>query len=91
MASSRENPDTPPCCVSAPNAPTGWRQSNGPRKQQGRTLEEGCSELRIPYADPRERLMGILNYGHDAEVIASETLRKAIAERLQQTLKNDRK
>ena len=60
-------------------------------EQQGCFLENGSYELRIPYSDPRELVMDILKYGPDVEVIAPETLRNAITERLQQGLENYRK
>jgi len=39
-------------------------------------------ELQIPYSDPRELLMDILKYGPEVEVIAPDSLRRLIAERL---------
>lgn len=57
-------------------------------QQRGVTLDDGRYELRIPYSDPRELVMDILKYGPDVEVIAPEALRKTIAERLQNALKN---
>ena len=60
-------------------------------EQQGNFLDDGSYELRIPYSDPRELVMDILKYGPDVEVSAPVTLRKAVTERLKQTLKNYRK
>ena len=60
-------------------------------QQQGIFLENGSYELRIPYSDPRELVMDILKYGPDVEVLAPESLRNAVAERLQQALNNYRK
>ena len=60
-------------------------------EQQGCFLENGSYELRIPYSDPCELVMDILKYGPDVEVIAPDTLRKTIAERLQNALKNYQK
>lgn len=60
-------------------------------EQQGRYLENGSYELQIPYSDPRELVMDILKYGPDVEVISPLTLRKSVAERLQQTLNNYQK
>lgn len=60
-------------------------------QQLGVTLDDGRYELRIPYSDPRELVMDILKYGPDVEVIAPEALRDAVAERLQNALKNYRK
>jgi predicted DNA-binding transcriptional regulator YafY len=56
--------------------------------QQGRFLENGSYELRIPYSDSRELVMDILKYGPDVDVVEPLSLRHAIAERLQQALKN---
>ena len=51
-------------------------------KQQGRFLADGSYELRVPYSNPPELIMDILKYGPDVEVIAPETLRRAVAQRL---------
>jgi predicted DNA-binding transcriptional regulator YafY len=45
-------------------------------KQEGRFLEDGSYELKLPYSNPRELLMDILKYGPDAEVIAPPPLRQ---------------
>jgi len=50
--------------------------------QQSRWLEDGCYELRIPYADDTELILDICRYGPDVEVIEPESLRSAVAERL---------
>jgi len=55
--------------------------------QQGDFLTNGSYELRIPYADPRELVMDVLKYGPDVEVVAPESLRQAVAERLNNALK----
>lgn len=47
-------------------------------QQQGRWLDDGRFELRIPYSDNRELLMDILKYGPDVEVVEPEDLREAI-------------
>lgn len=60
-------------------------------EQQGNFLENGSYELCIPYSDPRELVMDILKYGPDVEVMAPETLRNAVADRLKQALNNYRK
>ena len=52
--------------------------------QQGVWLEDGSYELRIPYGDSRELVMDVLKYGPEVEVIAPETLRRGVAERLMQ-------
>ena len=52
------------------------------RDQQGRFLEDGSFELRIPYDDPRELVMDILKYGPDVEVLRPASLRREIHTRL---------
>ncbi len=44
-------------------------------KQQGRALDDGGYELRVPYSNPKELLMDVLRYGPDAEVIEPAALR----------------
>ncbi len=51
-------------------------------EQQGRFLDDGRYELRIPYGDPRELVTDILRYGPDVEVVAPAELRRQVAERL---------
>ncbi len=51
-------------------------------KQQVELLLDGRYELSVPYGDPRELVMDILKYGPDVEVIAPDSLRAAVAERL---------
>lgn len=41
-------------------------------------------ELQVPYSDPRELLMDILKYGPDVEVLAPESLRALVAERVRE-------
>jgi predicted DNA-binding transcriptional regulator YafY len=53
-------------------------------QQQGRILDDGHYELRIPYADPRELVMDVLKHGAEVEVIAPEELRRDVAEQLRQ-------
>ncbi|WP_395787478.1 helix-turn-helix transcriptional regulator [Aquimonas sp.] len=45
-------------------------------KQEGRFLDDGSFELKLPYSNPRELLMDILKYGPDAEVLAPPALRQ---------------
>ena len=52
------------------------------RDQQGRFLEDGSFELRIPYDDPRELVMDVLKYGPDVEVLRPASLRREIRMRL---------
>lgn len=44
-------------------------------KQQGRWLDNGGYELRLPYSNPKELLMDVLRYGADAEIIEPASLR----------------
>jgi len=55
-------------------------------QQQGRMLEDGSYELRIPYADPRELVMDILKHGAEVEVVEPESLRQLLLEQLQRAL-----
>ena len=43
-------------------------------QQEGRMLEDGSYELRVPYADDREILMDILKYGGDCRVLGPQSL-----------------
>jgi predicted DNA-binding transcriptional regulator YafY len=45
-------------------------------RQEGRFLEDGRYELRVPYSNAKELLMDVLRYGPDAEVIAPPSLRE---------------
>lgn len=51
-------------------------------KQTGQFLTDGRYELRIPYRDDRELVMDILRHGPDVEVVAPDSLRNGVAERL---------
>lgn len=55
-------------------------------QQEGRFLEDGRYELKVPYADDREIIMDILKYGTDCEVIAPEGLVDRVKEQLKQAL-----
>ncbi|HWP94789.1 MAG TPA: WYL domain-containing transcriptional regulator [Gammaproteobacteria bacterium] len=55
-------------------------------QQQGRFLDDGSYELRVPYGDPTELIMDILKYGPDVEVRAPEALREAVKEKLESAL-----
>jgi len=55
-------------------------------QQQGRMLEDGGYELRIPYSDPRELAMDILKHGAEVEVVAPESLRQMLREHLRDAL-----
>jgi proteasome accessory factor C len=56
-------------------------------RQEGRLLEDGRYELRIPFGNATELMRDILKYGAGVEVVAPESLRKEVAEKLQQALK----
>lgn len=51
-------------------------------QQQGRDLEDGGYELRVPFGATPELEMDILRHGEHVEVAAPESLRRRIAERL---------
>jgi len=44
-------------------------------KQQGRRLDDGSYELKLPYSNPKELLMDVLRYGPDAELVDPPSLR----------------
>ncbi|MGH8190951.1 MAG: helix-turn-helix transcriptional regulator [Rhodanobacteraceae bacterium] len=46
--------------------------------QEGRWLDDGRYELKVPYSQSRELVMDILRYGPDAEVAAPQSLREEI-------------
>jgi predicted DNA-binding transcriptional regulator YafY len=56
------------------------------RDQEGRFLEDGSYELRVPYSNAVELTMDILKYGPEVEVLAPDELRAAVAERLAHSL-----
>jgi len=43
-------------------------------EQQGKRLEDGGYELRIPYNNPRELVMDVLRYGADVIVMQPQSL-----------------
>jgi len=55
-------------------------------EQQGRFLEDGRYELRVPYRDPRELIMDILRHGPEVEVLAPQSLRRSVAVQLRTAL-----
>jgi len=56
------------------------------RDQEGRFLDDGRYELRVPYSNALELTMDILRYGPDVEVLAPTELREAVGRRLAQAL-----
>ncbi|HRC58073.1 MAG TPA: WYL domain-containing protein, partial [Kofleriaceae bacterium] len=57
-------------------------------KQEGRLLDGGDYELRVPYTDDRELIMDILKYGGDCTVIEPAGLKARVAEELRRGLEN---
>jgi predicted DNA-binding transcriptional regulator YafY len=49
-------------------------------KQDGKLQLDGTYLLKFPYSREPELVMDILKYGADVEVLAPESLRKAVAE-----------
>lgn len=45
-------------------------------RQEGRLLDDGGYELRVPYSSSKELLMDVLRYGPDAEIMAPPALRE---------------
>jgi predicted DNA-binding transcriptional regulator YafY len=56
------------------------------RDQQGRFLDDGSYELRVPYSNALELIMDVLKYGPDVEVLEPRELREAVARRLRAAL-----
>jgi predicted DNA-binding transcriptional regulator YafY len=52
-------------------------------QQEGRWLDDGSYELRIPYRDARELVMDVMRQGASVEVVSPPELRERIAEELQ--------
>jgi len=52
-------------------------------EQQGRWLDDGRYELRLPYVDDTELLMDLLRQGDEVEVLAPPALRDKLRQRLQ--------
>ena len=61
------------------------------RNQEGKFLEDGSYELRVPYADDRELIMDIMKYGSDCEVIEPEALKERVAAEFESGLSRYRK
>lgn len=54
--------------------------------QQGRWLDDGAYELKIPFAEETELVMDVLRQGAQVEVIGPPSLRKLVADRLEEAL-----
>ncbi len=52
------------------------------KDQEGRFLDDGSYELRVPYSNALELIMDVLKYGPDVEVLEPAELREAVSERL---------
>ncbi len=50
--------------------------------QQGRLLDDGSWELRLPYVDETELVMDLLRQGEQVQVLAPDSLRAALRQRL---------
>ena len=50
-------------------------------EQQGRWLDDGRYELRLPYADGTELAMDVLRYAGQVEVVGDAPLRDAVRAR----------
>jgi len=57
------------------------------RDQEGRFLEDGSYELRVPYSNSLELIMDVLKYGPDVRVLAPDELRREVQERLRAALR----
>lgn len=55
-------------------------------EQTSRWLPDGRFELTLPYNNPTELIMDILRHGPDVEVIAPDSLRKAVRKQLEASL-----
>lgn len=60
------------------------------RAQQGRFLDDGRYELRVPYSNALELTMDVLKYGPDVEVLEPAELRETVAARLRAALERYR-
>jgi predicted DNA-binding transcriptional regulator YafY len=55
-------------------------------EQEGRRLEDGSYELKIPYRDSRELVMDILRHGTDVVVMEPASLVEEVKGRLKKAL-----
>jgi predicted DNA-binding transcriptional regulator YafY len=60
------------------------------RTQEGKLLDDGSYELRVPYADDRELIMDIMKYGADCTVVEPDALRQRVADELAASLERYR-
>lgn len=59
--------------------------------QEGKFLQDGSYELKVPYGDPRELIADIMRHGPEVEVIEPEALRAEVAGALEQALSRYRR
>jgi predicted DNA-binding transcriptional regulator YafY len=52
-------------------------------QQQGKYLQDGRYELRIPYRDARELVMDVMRHGSHVEVIEPAALREEVRQQLE--------
>ena len=52
--------------------------------QEGRWLEDGAYELKVPYSDDTELVMDVLRHGAQIEVLSPPSLRKLVHVRLEE-------
>jgi predicted DNA-binding transcriptional regulator YafY len=60
------------------------------RTQEGKLLDDGSYELRVPYADDRELIMDIMKYGADCTVVEPAALRQRVADEFAASLERYR-
>lgn len=65
--------------VSTRNVETAMRNGTG---ILGLNIEDDRQQRAVPYSDDRERLMDILKYGAEVEVVAPDTLHEAVKNKL---------
>ena len=51
-------------------------------QQRSTVAADGCYVLEVPFSDPRELIMDVMRHGRQVEVLAPETLRRAVADEL---------
>jgi proteasome accessory factor C len=61
-------------------------EENWHPEQQGKRLEDGSYELRIPYGDPRELVMDILRHGPHVREIEPQALVDEVKSQLREAL-----
>lgn len=54
--------------------------------QEGKWMDDGSFELRIPYYDSRELVLDIMRHGADVQVLAPDALREQVANEIKRAL-----